>query len=94
MTDILSSSIPDQLDQKQSINDQLKELATKIRNVVFDDNVTIHYTVPMNQTRECTMNLKEIEQEGNYFLLIHAQTCKYEKLSSLLKEMKEILEKV
>ena len=94
MTDILSSSIPDQLDQKQSINDQLKELATKIKEVMDDDNVAIPYTVPMNQPRECVVNLKDIEQEGEDWLLAQALLCKYNKLSSLLKEMNRLLESV
>ena len=84
MTDMFSSSILD----------QIKEIATQIKEVMDDDNVTISYTVPMNQTHECTVNLKELEQEENGIILGHALTCKYNKLTSLLEEMKELLEKV
>ena len=94
MTDILSSSMSDPLTPKLSINDQLKELATKIKEVTDSDTVTISYTVPMNQTKECKVNINELQQEGNDFLVAHALTCKYNKLSSLLEEMNELLQKV
>ena len=94
MADIVETFLSNRFSQLKNVITQMREIGTKINEVTHDDNATIHYTVPMNESKTCQVSLKGIVEEGSVLLLDNALRFKRQEILSLLKEMQEVLEQV
>ena len=94
MADVEEDFLSIRFNTLKNVISQVREIATKIKDVAEKDNVTIHYTVPMHKELTSEESLKEIVEEENILLLDSALTSKRKELYSLIEEMAEVLEQV
>lgn len=94
MSDVVETFLSNRFNQLKNVIAQMREIGTKINEVTHDDNATIHYTVPMNDSKTCQVSLKGMVEEGNVLILDNALRFKRKEISSLLKEMQEVLDQV